>query len=87
MGFVVFEVNSGRAVKYYRKESAAKAQVTKNNKSFDAAWTSKLGYNPLVNNFIKKWTYCSYAEYEGVLMGMNEPERKIWAFCRGGKNG
>lgn len=28
MGFVVFEVETGRAVKYYRKESTAKAQVT-----------------------------------------------------------
>jgi hypothetical protein len=74
MGWVVFERDTGRAVKYYRKESVAKTQVTKQN---------KLAAVPNVWSRDVTWTYSSYADYEGVLMGMREPERKMWAFCRG----
>jgi hypothetical protein len=35
----------------------------------------------------REWSYLSYSDYEGVLMGMDYPELKIWAFCRGGKIG
>jgi hypothetical protein len=86
MGFVVFEETTGRAIKYYRKESVAKAQVTKNNRSIDndGALRAALGIAPGVHyNHNRRWLYCSYAGYEGVLMGMKEPERKMWAFCRG----
>lgn len=75
MGFVVFELATGRAVKYYRKASVAKAQVTKQNKMIKQI--------PNVWGRDVTWTMCSYADYEGVLMGMQEPERKMWAFCRG----
>lgn len=87
MGWVVFEEDSGRAVKYYRKETAAKAQVTRHNRQVDndrqlrSSGYSHFSLNP------RRWLFCSYADYEGVLMGMREPERKIWVFCRGGKNG
>lgn len=85
MGFVVFEVETGRAVKYYRKESTAKAQVTRQNKQviYAEQEARRLYYYPVP----QAWTYCAYADYEAVLMGMSEPERKMWAFCRGGKNG
>ena len=84
MGYVVFEEETGRAIKYYRKESSAKAQVTKNNRSIDndAILRLALGLGPNYNHD-RRWLYCSYAGYEGVLMGMKEPERKMWAFCRG----
>lgn len=86
MGYVVFEEDTGRAVKYYRKGTAAKAQVTRHNRQVDLDRQKKSGYSyfSLSSHY---WTFCSYADYEGVLMGMNEPERKMWAFCRGGKNG
>ena len=83
MGFVVYEEETGRAIKYYRTESAAKAQVTKNNRGteFNRLLRLQLG----VPNYDRDryWLYSSYAGYEGVLMGMKEPERKMWAFCRG----
>ena len=83
MGFVVYEEETGRAIKYYRKESSAKAQVTKNNRSIENTRLLRLQLG--VPNYDRDhyWLYCSYAGYEGVLMGMKEPERKMWAFCRG----
>lgn len=75
MGFVVFEEANGRAVKYYKKESVAKSQVTRHNREIDQM--------PNVWGRDVRWIYCSYADYEGVLMGMKEPERRMWAFCRG----
>ena len=75
MGWIVFEQENGRAVKYYKKESVAKAQVTKHNR--------EIREMPHVWARDPTWTHCSYADYEGVLMGMREPERRMWAFCRG----
>ena len=83
MGFVVYEEETGRAVKYYRSERSAKAQVTKNNRSIDNARLLRLQLGVPNYNRDRRWIYCSYAGYEGVLMGMKEPERKMWAFCRG----
>ena len=83
MGWVVYEAAGGRAIKYYRKESVAKSQVTRNNRMIDSAnlLRSQLGISYHTSD--RHWLCCSYADYEGVLMGMQEPERKMWAFCRG----
>jgi hypothetical protein len=81
MGFVVYEERTGRAQKYYKKESVAKRICTQHNieRSYDfGAGVGQYTYRP-----DERWIYCSYADYEGVLMGMQEPERKMWAFCRG----
>jgi len=83
MGFVVYEEETGRAIKYYRKESSAKAQVTKNNRSTENTRLLRLQLGVPNYDRDRYWLYCSYAGYEGVLMGMKEPERKMWAFCRG----
>lgn len=82
MGWVVYEETTGRAIKYYRKESVAKAQVTKNNRSIDNNAILRLALG-VTRSYDCRWLCCSYADYEGVLMGMQEPERKMWAFCRG----
>jgi hypothetical protein len=83
MGFVVYEEETGRAIKYYRKESVAKSQVTKNNRGIDNSRLLRLQLGVPNYDRDRHWLYCSYAGYEGVLMGMKEPERKMWAFCRG----
>ena len=75
MGFVVYEEESGRAVKYYKTAATAKSQVTRHNKELGGTLRNRY--------WEKKWTYCSYSDYEGVLMGMSEPHRKVWVFCRG----
>jgi hypothetical protein len=83
MGFVVYEASGGRAIKYYRKESVAKAQVTRNNRGIDNNRLLRLHLGLANYDRDQYWLCCSYADYEGVLMGMKEPERKMWAFCRG----
>ena len=75
MGFVVYEEESGRAIKYYKTAGTAKSQVTRHNK--------ELGCSQRKIWWEQQWTYCSYSDYEGVLMGMSEPHRKVWVFCRG----
>jgi hypothetical protein len=72
MGWVVYVEETGRAKGYYRKASTAKGQATRHNN--ERQWNGKP---------YPVWLCCSYADYEGVLMGMQEPERKMWAFCRG----
>ena len=86
MGWVVFEESTGRAQKYYKKESVAKRICTQHNTERSYDWGVKSRFGQLSNYTYrpeKRWIYCSYADYEGVLMGMKEPERKMWAFCRG----
>lgn len=75
MGWVVFEEATGRAVKYYKKIGPAKGAVTRQRNLINSM--------PNVWGRDVTWLCCSYADYEGVLMGMREPERKMWAFCRG----
>ena len=79
MGWIVFEEESGYVKNYYRSESVAKGRVTKHNNEIGtdkaSPWTS--------DRAKYRWAYCSYQDYEGVLMGMREPERRMWAFCRG----
>jgi hypothetical protein len=86
MGWVVYEEDTGRAQKYYKKESVAKRICTQHNTERTYNWGSAGGILAVSNYSYrpdKRWIHCSYADYEGVLMGMKEPERKIWAFCRG----
>ena len=82
MGWVVFEESTGRAQKYYKTESVAKRICTQHNTERSYDW-GVVGFSPYTYRPEQRWTYCSYADYEGVLMGMKEPERKMWAFCRG----
>jgi hypothetical protein len=86
MGWIVFEEDTGRAVKYYKSARIARAQVTRHNGEIRErpAWYK---HSPYSSNRDRVWLCCSYADYEGVLMGMKEPERKMWAFCRGSMNG
>jgi hypothetical protein len=74
MGFVVFEKGGGRIISYYKKESIAKAQVTRHNRSIEG--------NPVWYKDRER-TYLSYRDYEGVLMGLDETQFKMWVFCRG----
>ena len=83
MGFVVYEEETGRAQKYYKKESVAKRICTQHNTERSYDWGGAMGIPTYTYRPDKFWIYCSYADYEGVLMGMKEPERKVWAFCRG----
>jgi len=77
MGYVVFYINNivrgnkEDIEKYYKKESHAKAAVTRHN-------TYKVKYPWYEPN--SQMAYCSYAEYEGFFQGMNYNEWLMWKF-------
>ena len=73
MGFVVYEEETGRAQKYYKKESVAKRICTQHNTERD--------YDFYMYRPERKWAFCSYRDYEGVLMGLRGDALKMWQFC------
>jgi hypothetical protein len=70
MGYIVYKINSKQCEKYYKKESSAKAAVTRGNKEI-------LRYR---HGSDEQLAYCSYAEYEGFLQGMNNSQWVMWKF-------
>ena len=66
MGYVVYEKEYGWAQHYYKKESSAKSQVTRLNK-----YAAQGGYGRTVS-------YCSWADYELMLQGMNPDEIRFY---------
>lgn len=70
MGFIVYNADTKMAEKYYKLERSAKAHVT------------RLTNQPWYRN--KTFKYCSYAEYEGFLQGMNESHHLLWKFMHQG---
>ena len=68
MGWVVYNRNSGRAHRYYKKESTAKAQATKMNRDPYRLHSSNE----------EPYAHISYAGYEGILMGLKGAELKYW---------
>jgi hypothetical protein len=68
MGFVVYEKEYGSAQHYYKKESSAKAQVTRLNK-----YVAQGGYGRAVS-------YCSWNDYELMLQGMNPDQIRFYRF-------
>jgi hypothetical protein len=67
MGYVVYEKEYGRAEHYYKTESVAKAQVTRLNKQLYA------GYG-------REVAYCSWADYELMLQGMDPAQIRFYRF-------
>lgn len=63
MGFVVYETNTGRAMRYYKKAGVAKAQATKYNKQL--TWDilqnghRNIGSSPVA--------CCDWSEFESVV--------------------
>jgi hypothetical protein len=68
MGYVVYEKEYGAAQHYYKKESSAKAQVTRLNKLF------------VLNGWGRAVSYCSWADYELMLQGMNPDDIRFYRF-------
>lgn len=66
MGFVLYDKESFRAIRYYEREASAKSQVTRRNKEYVMA---------VLNGYVKDYNrhryyehaYCSWAEFETVL--------------------
>ena len=74
MGWIVYNKETGRGERYYKTESVAKSQVTRHNKEVD--WRGVR---------VSEWAHCSYLDYEGILMGMNDSTWCMWKFFQHGK--
>jgi hypothetical protein len=68
MGYVVYEKKYGSAQHYYKKESSAKAQVTRLNR-----YAAQGGYG-------RESAYCSWADYELMLQGMDPDQIRFYRF-------
>jgi hypothetical protein len=74
MGWVVYD-RDGRLIKYYKKSGPARAAVTRYHKAIAAG-----GYS-----YPQAHGCCEYRDYEGILMGLQGAELKLWQFCNKGK--
>ena len=80
MGFVVYDEKSGHMQKYYKLASTAKRICTQHNTERTYVFGLGIGgsyrYSPE-----RMWAWCSYRDYEGVLMGLRGDALKMWQFC------
>ena len=72
MGWVVYDVERGEMEKYYKLESSAKSLVTRSNNDRENSRFSWYRDRQLA--------YCSYRDYEGILMGLRGDEFRMWQF-------
>lgn len=79
MGWVVYDERSGHMQKYYKLHSTAKRIVTQHNTERDYDFYR---YRPE-----RTWACCSYADYEGILMGLRGDKFKMWQFVKNNPNG
>lgn len=73
MSWVVYRTDSGDIEKWYRLKSSASRAVSRRAKDLEKYSVFTVG-PPL--------EYCSYRDYEGVLMGLRGEELKMWQFCQ-----
>ena len=76
MGYIVYSVDSGRAERYYKLERTAKAQATRLN--------NEPAYRLLQHQKREQFAACSYAAYEGVLMGLKGDNLRYWTWMNRG---
>ena len=72
-GWVVYEEKSGHMQKYYKLAATAKRICTQHNTERDYDFYT---YRP-----DRTWAFCSYRDYEGILMGLRGEQFKMWQFC------
>ena len=85
MGWVVYDQRSGHMQKYYKLHSTAKRIVTQHNTERSYDWGSSAGsytYRPQ-----SLWAFCSYADYEGILMGLRDEKFRMWQFVKNNPSG
>ena len=79
MGWVVYDEQSGHMQKYYKLAATAKRICTQHNTERSYEWGRSGGsyrYSPE-----RVWAFCSYRDYEGILMGLRGDALKMWQFC------
>ena len=66
MGFVLYDKENFRAIRYYEREASAKSQVTRHNKAYVMAVLK--GEVKDYNRYrYFEHAYCSWAEFEAVM--------------------
>ena len=81
MGWVVYEEKSGHMQKYYKLASTAKRIVTQHNTERTYDWGRAMGVPNYNYRPERTWAFCSYRDYEGILMGLRGEQFKMWQFC------
>ena len=79
MGWVVYDEQSGHMQKYYKLRSTARRIVTQHNQGRDYGF-----YNHQPQRL---WACCSYADYEGILMGLRGERFRMWQFVKNNPKG
>ena len=84
MGWVVYDERSGHMQKYYKKAATARRIVTQHNteRRYDFGSVGSYSYCP-----DRLWACCSYADYEGILMGLRDEKFRMWQFVRNNPQG
>ena len=81
MGWVVYDSKSGHMQKYYKLASTAKRIVTQHNTERSYAWGRSIRVPSYTYRPQSLWAFCSYRDYEGILMGLRGDQFKMWQFC------
>jgi len=79
MGWVVYDERSGHMQKYYKLAATARRIVTQHN--------SERIYEDWIYRPQSTWACCSYADYEGILMGLRGDKFRMWQFVKNNPNG
>jgi len=79
MGWIVYDERTGDLQKYYRLRSTARRIVTQHNTERDYAFYKYRPDSP--------WACCSYADYEGILMGLRGEKFRMWQFVKNNPSG
>ena len=79
MGWIVYDERTGDLQKYYKLRSTARRIVTQHNQERD--------YGFYVHRPQRLWACCSYADYEGILMGLRGEKFKMWQFVKNNPKG
>lgn len=84
MGWVVYDERSGHMQKYYKLAATARRIVTQHNSERSYDWGNGSVYTYRAD---RTWACCSYADYEGILMGLRGEAFKMWQFVKNNPNG
>jgi hypothetical protein len=79
MGWIVYDERSGHMQKWYKLRSTARRIVTQHNTPRDYDFYK---YQPS-----RLWACCSYADYEGILMGLRGEKFRMWQFVKNNPSG
>jgi hypothetical protein len=81
MGWIVYDEKSGHMQKYYKLASTAKRICTQHNTERSYAWGRSIRAQSYTYRPQSLWAFCSYRDYEGILMGLRGEQFKMWQFC------